>query len=169
MMTETSSPIRVGVFDSMEETEAVVRELREAGFTAKEISVVCSDESKAERFSEYVHEKPAGAYTNAALTGAGAAGLGLGAAALLTAMVTSAGTAVFVVGAFAGLAAVGTFAAMMVTRGAEKELADYYDQAVMHGKLLVAVETRNPQRQHLADQILARHNPEQPGALPTED
>ena len=32
----------------------------------------------------------------------------------------------------------------MMTRGVEKELADYYDQAVVRGKILVAAEDRNP-------------------------
>jgi hypothetical protein len=32
----------------------------------------------------------------------------------------------------------------MMTRGLEKEAADYYDQAVQEGKLLVTVEQEHP-------------------------
>jgi hypothetical protein len=48
----------------------------------------------------------------------------------------------------------------MMTRGAEKELANYYDQAVVRGKILVAAEEADPKR-HVrldrASQIFARH------------
>jgi hypothetical protein len=169
MPQEIQGPLRIGVYDSVPQVQAVVADLREAGFTPQEISVVCSDDAREAHFPQYHHEDPAGAHTNAALTRAGLAGLGLGTAAVLAALVTSAGTAVFVVGAFAGLAAVGTFAAMMMTRGAEKELADYYDQAVMHGKLLVAVETADDLRRQEAARILARHEGQQRATLPSED
>jgi len=101
------------------------------------------------------------------VTTAGATALGLGGAALLTGLLTSAGTAVFVIGAFAGIAAIGTFVSLMLTRGAEKELADYYDQAVVQGKILVAVETDDPARQELVDEIFERHGV-RPSAIPKE-
>jgi hypothetical protein len=46
----------------------------------------------------------------------------------------------------------------MMTRGIEKETANYYDQAVVGGKILVAVEHHGPQaekRLAQAEQILA--------------
>jgi len=52
----------------------------------------------------------------------------------------------------------------MMTRGVERELADYYDQAVSQGKILVAVDEHGLTAQgHLsrAEQILA-----DAGALP---
>ena len=52
----------------------------------------------------------------------------------------------------------------MMTRGVEHELADYYDQAVAEGKILVAVDEHGPKAEgHLsqAEQILAES-----GALP---
>jgi hypothetical protein len=169
MPQETHRPLRIGVYETVAQVQAALSDLREAGFTSREISVVCSDEASAAHFPQYRHEEPAGTHTDDALSRAGLTGLGLGTAAILSALVTSAGTAVFVAGAFAGLAAVGTFAATMMTRGAEQELADYYDQAVVHGKLLVAVETSDPRRHELAARILATHEPEQSGSLPVED
>jgi hypothetical protein len=46
---------------------------------------------------------------------------------------------------------VGGLVGAMMTRGVEKELADYYDQAVQRGKILVAAEDHSEaQRQRLA-------------------
>jgi hypothetical protein len=168
MLQDTRAPIRVGVFDTVGEAANVVRDLKAAGFSAEEISIVSSDEEKAERFGRLHKEDPAGSHTDAAVTAAGIGGVGLGAAALLTGLLTTGGAAIIVAGAFVGVAAVGTFAAAMVTRGAEGTLADYYDQAVTAGKILVAVETDDVARQQLADGILLSHNAEQPAGLPRE-
>src|SRR5690606_34717769 len=130
-------------------------------------SVVCSQKSCEREFAEYVHEHPAGSQTGDALNHAGMGALGLGAAATLAGIFTAGGVAIMAVGAFAGLSLAGTFASMMMTRGAEQELADYYDQAIMHGKILVAVETEDERRQRLADEILAREGTP-PTALPWE-
>jgi len=160
-------PIRMTVCDTAREVRHLVRDLQQAGFTADEISVVCSQESCEREFAEFVHEHPAGSETSAALSKSGLAALSLGAAAVLAGLVTTAGTAIVAVGAFSGLAIAGTFVAMMMTRGAEKELADYYDQAITHGKIIVAVETEDPQRQQRADEILWEEG-QPPTALPKE-
>jgi hypothetical protein len=52
----------------------------------------------------------------------------------------------------------GGFLGAMMTRGLEKEAADFYDQAVQAGKLLVTVEQTSPDQQpslREAEQILA--------------
>jgi len=43
-----------------------------------------------------------------------------------------------------GGALAGSFAGAMMTRGFEKSAADFYDQAVQSGQLLVAVEVHGP-------------------------
>ena len=51
----------------------------------------------------------------------------------------------------------------MMTRGVEKELANYYDQAVERGQILVAAEQHDPQSKatlERAAQILANHGVE---------
>jgi hypothetical protein len=56
----------------------------------------------------------------------------------------------------------------MMTRGVEKEAADYYDQAVVAGKILIAVEHHGPQsaiRLQQAEHILHAAGAE-PVALP---
>lgn len=153
MTAPLNKPIQVAVLDTVPEAEEIVRRLRGAGFTAKEISVLCSDETKLKSFTQYVDEKPAGAHTDEALSAAGTVGLGLGTAAAATALVTTGGAALFAIGAFAGVALVGTFVSAMLTRGTEKTLADFYDQSMTHGKLLVAVETDDPHRQAVAQKI----------------
>jgi len=147
-MTEPrQKPIHMAVYDDVATAATAIHELRGVGFTEEEISVLCSDEHREQLFQDYVHEEPAGSHSEDALNKAGLAGVGLGGAAALTGLLTSGGTAIFAIGAFAGVAAAGTFVSLMLTRGAEKELADYYDQAVMEGKILVAVETEDPDRQ----------------------
>ncbi len=62
----------------------------------------------------------------------------------------------------------GGFLGAMLTRGIEKEVANFYDQAVAQGKLLVAVEihgSNSERRLALAEQILAREG-ERPLPLP---
>jgi hypothetical protein len=167
MTEQRPNPIHMAVYDDVPSAAAAVRDLREAGFSQKEISVLCSDEHRERLFQEYQHEEPAGSHSEQAVQTAGLAALGLGGAAVLTGLLTSAGTAIFAIGAFAGVAALGTFVSLMLTRGAEKELADYYDQAVIEGKILVGVETDDPERQALADAIF-RQEGEKPLAMPKE-
>jgi hypothetical protein len=153
MSATLNMPIQAVVLDTVAEAQQAVGRLRQAGFTTKEISVLCSDESKLKPFTQYVEEEPAGSHTSEALAAAGTVGLGLGTAAVATSIVTTGGAALFVIGAFTGVAMVGTFVSAMLTRGTEKTLADYYDQSITHGKLLVAIETSDPARQKLASRI----------------
>lgn len=160
-------PIRLTVCDTAEEARHLVRDLQQAGFTSDEISVVCSQESCEREFAEFIHEHPAGSQTGDALSRSGGAALGLGAAAVIAGLVTTAGTAIAAIGAFSGLAIATTFVSLMMTRGAEKELADFYDQAITHGKIIVAVETDDLERQQIADEILWEEG-QPPTALPKE-
>ncbi len=47
-------------------------------------------------------------------------------------------------------ALVGSFTGTMVARGFEKEIADFYEQAVQRGKILIAVEDHGP---HSAERL----------------
>ena len=167
MTEQRPNPIHMAVYDDVPTAAAAVHDLREAGFSPKEISVLCSDEHRERLFQEYNHEQPSGSHSEDAVQKAGLAAAGLGGAAVLTGLLTSAGTAIFAIGAFAGIAAIGTFVALMLTRGTEKELADYYDQAVTEGKILVGIETDDPARQAVADEIFRRQG-ETPLAMPKE-
>ncbi|MCA9108528.1 MAG: hypothetical protein KDA52_01155 [Planctomycetaceae bacterium] len=172
MKPSSDFPIRLTVCDTSQEARKLVNELQEAGFAATEISVVCSKEACEQAFEPFVHERPAGSQTGEALSKSGIGAIGLGAVAVIAGLLTTAGSAIMIVGATSGLAMGGTFAAMMMTRGAEKELADYYDQAITHGKILVAVETEDETRQKSADRILASqgtHVTAIPSESPTSD
>ncbi len=71
-----------------------------------------------------------------------------GLTAVVTAVATG-GLAILVVGPLAAAAGgvAGGFIGAMVSRGVEKELADYYQQAVIEGRILVAAEDTGPSAQ----------------------
>ena len=153
-------PFRVGVFATVEQADKAVDELLKAGFSTKQITVVCSDAVKERHFSQLRHEEPAGTYTPAAAVAGGAIGAVLGGLASVVAIVGTGGIGVILAGPlFAGAGAiVGGLVGAMTTRGVERELANYYDQAVVQGKILIAVEDHsgNPQQLIVAERALAQ-------------
>lgn len=135
-------PVRAGVFSSVAAAGEAVRRLLAAGFSQEQITVVCSDEKKEQFFREFEHQQPAGANTPAAAAvggtiGASLGGIAAGAVGLATGGLPLIGAAG--IGIWAG-GVLGGFLGAMATRGIEKSAADYYDQAVSEGKLLVTVE-----------------------------
>lgn len=154
----TDVPIRAGIFSQPQHVEDALNHLTEKGFTPSEISIVTSVEEHQKHFAGYLEKSHAGSDVQSkALTRAGAAGLGLGGAAALTTLITTGGASVFVLGAFSGIALLGTFVALMMTRGIEKETADFFDQELDKGNILVAVEVHGDdveRRLHMAEEIL---------------
>jgi hypothetical protein len=150
-----TKPIRAGVYSSIESAQTAVDQLQEAGFSRDQITVVCSDRTKERFFREFEHEHPAGTdVVDAAATGS-LAGMILG--GLTTAGVaTAAGVSVLFAGPsfLLGGAIAGGLIGAMTTRGEEGELADFYDQSVTQGKLLVAVQDKDPARLVRAEQII---------------
>lgn len=147
--TAQKTPIRAGVFTHVADADKAVHGLQAAGFTDKEITVVCSNEARESHFRQFEHQDPAGAHTpNAALTG-GAIGAVLGGIAGLSGIVATGGLGLVATGFIlaAGAGQTGTFVGAMMTRGIERSLADFYDQSVVHGDLLVAVEAHGPGRE----------------------
>jgi hypothetical protein len=146
-------PIRVGVYSTIRAADCAVDNLLKAGFTRDQISVICSDRATEDHFRAFEHEEPAGSHTAAAVTVGGAIGAALGGLTVLAGIVTTGGLALLAAG---GLAAwtggvVGGLVGAMMTRGVEHEAANYYDQAVTAGKILVAAEDHSEaQRQTLA-------------------
>lgn len=140
--SESRRPVRVGIFGTVREASVAVEGLLGAGFTTEHISVVCSDRAKEAFFAEYEHDRPAGA-TTAAAAGAGAVIGGIAAGLVaVSGVVATGGLGIVVVGPiFAGTgAAFGTFVGAMMSRGVEHEVANYYDQALPRGEILVAAE-----------------------------
>lgn len=162
--SENPRPLRAGILDTVAEADRAVAELSAVGFTTDQITVVCSETAVQRHFKQYEHQDPAGEHTPAAALTGGAIGATLGGLAA-AGIATIGGAAVFVAGAtllWAG-GVVGGLVGAMMTRGIEKELANFYDQEVTRGKILVAVEEKNPQRAAMlnsASEIFAKHGVE---------
>lgn len=136
----TDSPIRTGSFTDPNEVEAAIAELRRAGFRTSEIKVVTSDDESSRRFADFIDQQPAGTETPSALSRAVIVYLVLAAVALLAAQFASLVTTLIIVTVLLGVALFVTFGSTMLTRGAERELSDYYAQGVIPGQILLAVE-----------------------------
>jgi hypothetical protein len=142
MQERLQRPVRAGVFATVATAGEAVQRLLNAGFSKDQITVICSDETKEQYFREFEHQQPAGANTPAAAAlggtiGASLGGVAAGAVGLATGGLPLIGAAG--IGIWAG-GVLGGFLGAMATRGIEKEAANFYDQAVSEGKLLVAVE-----------------------------
>jgi hypothetical protein len=139
----TKSPMEVGVFEDYQAAERAVANLVEAGFDRTSISVVCPTCSVRD-FPDVEHVKPAGSHTPVAAATGGVIGSMLG-GLVIAGIAASGGTALLVAGPlFASAAAVGgvtgAFLGAMATRGLEPEIANFYDQALEKGQILVAVD-----------------------------
>lgn len=148
-----SRPLEVGVFSSIDAARSAVHGLLAAGFSASNITVVCSDETKELYFREFEHQEPAGTFTPTASIAGGTIGALVGGLAVVASALATGSMALWAAGpisAWAGGVAGGLVGAMM-TRGVEKELANFYQQAVMNGQILVAAEDHSPgSEKHLA-------------------
>jgi hypothetical protein len=166
-MNKTSSmvrPIEAGVFADLQLADQAVAALLDAGFDKEHITVICSDAAVQRHFSEFEHQDPAGAHTTTAVMVGGAIGAVLGGLTTAVGAVATGGLALMATaGAVAWTGGVfGGLVGAMMTRGVEKELANYYDQAVARGKILVAGEAdahdataRQQQQLALAKKVLS--------------
>jgi len=160
----------VGVFAAVDEAEDAVRRLLDAGFTTEEITVICSDDNKERYFRAFEHQEPAGTFTTKAVLTGGAIGALLGGIPVLGLAVATGSVVLWVAGpaVASALGVAGGLVGAMSTRGLEKEIANYYQQAVVEGFILVAVEPHQPnhaQRLALAAEIFAEAGT-RPFALP---
>ena len=145
---------RIGVYDDVANADRAVAGLLAAGYAKEEISVVCSDEARERLFRDFDHEEPAGTETPRRALAGGITGTAIGALLGAATVVATGGLSLVVIGSMLGTGALfGTFVGAMTSRGVENEVADYYDQAVRRGKILVAAEPdedRDDMRQRLA-------------------
>jgi hypothetical protein len=160
------SPVRVGVFQRLANADAAVHALSQAGFDEKEITVICPT-CAPDDFDHYKRQEPAGAHTPAAATAGGAIGALLGGLVAITGITLTGGAGLLVAGpmlaAAAGGAVAGGFVGAMMTRGLEPEMANFYDQAVQKGKILVGVECHGEgaqERLHTAERIFSERGAE---------
>jgi hypothetical protein len=154
--SSSEKPIRAAIFIEIAETATAVKKLLDAGFTTAEITVVCSDDTKERYFREYEHQDQAGRNVPVAAGIGGAVGMTLfGLTAVAAGLVT--GGAAFVVAGGTGMwtgTVVGGLVGAMMTRGFEREVANFYDQAVITGDILVAVEPHGANADENAKRLL---------------
>ncbi len=138
-----SNKLRVGVFERVKAADRAVAALIEAGFPPDSISVVCPTCS-VDEFEGTHRVEPSGAHTRGAAATGGAIGAVLGGFSMALAAATG-GAGLLVAGPLllgaAGGGVAGGFIGAMTTRGLEPEIADFYDQALQSGQVLVAVES----------------------------
>jgi hypothetical protein len=136
----------VGVFTTVDEAENAVRRLLAAGFTTEEITVICSDEKKESYFRSFEHQEPAGTFTTKAVITGGAIGALMGGIPVLGLAVATGSVVLWVAGPAiaSALGVAGGLVGAMSTRGIEKEIANYYQQAVVQGRILVAAQPEQP-------------------------
>lgn len=147
--TRKKRPIEVGVFDSVDAARTAVLRLLESGFSREQISVVCSDETKERYFREFEHQQPAGTTTPTTTIIGGTIGAAIGGLAVVGSAIATGSLALWAAGpifAWTGGVAGGLVGAMM-SRGVEKELANFYQQAVVEGRILIAAEDEGPNQQ----------------------
>jgi hypothetical protein len=159
--------VRVGVFNTTEQASRALDRLLAAAFTKDQISVICSDRVREEFFAEFQNPPLPGQVAPAAAATGGSIGAILGGLAALVGIATTGGIGIAAVGPIVmalGLgAASGGFIGAMMTRGLTPEAANYYDQAVTQGKILVAVEDShegNAARLALAERIFVESGAE---------
>src|SRR5437762_7707066 len=139
-------PIRAAVYSTVAETKDAVSRLLAAGFSTDQITVICSDDTKERHFRQFEHQEKAGSNTPAAAATGGAIGATLGSLATGAVGLAIGGVPLIVAGGIGLMAGAvwGGFIGAMMTRGIEKEAANFYDQEVQAGKLLVTVEQTRP-------------------------
>ena len=140
-------PIEVGIFDSVELADPAVAGLLKAGFTVDQITVVSLDETKERYFRKYEHQEPAG--TGISITGGGRrcdwclVG-GLTARSDRRSDRWFGNTGGRPPGRRRRRRGGWIHRARWCCAVWEKELADYYQQAVIEGRILVAAEDTGP-------------------------
>lgn len=159
-----------GIFSTTTEADATISELEEAGFTAKDISIIIGDKGRAAVKTK--GQEVAQATTTGIATGGtigGIAGLIIGVAAItlpgIGGLIVAGPLAVALglievggttlAGALTGAAAGGLIGAL-VGFGVPLESAKEYEEALRAGQVLLAVSTP-PEKADLVRNLLAKH------------
>jgi len=150
---------RLGIFDTVVEADRAVHNLLEAGFTKKEIGVLCSMKSLKSFFPDIAEPPLAKVHESQTITAGGAVGASVGGLALAVLAATTGGVGLLAAGAIlvGGGALAGIFAGAIY--GIEKAKGDYYDLALKQGKILVVVDLQgqeDPAKLDQAEHLLAK-------------
>jgi len=131
----------VGVFDSHDQAEKAVAELRQSGFDTNEISIVAKEQHGQDAQGDTTMGMSMGTVTDGTTTGGvlgGLAGLALGAGALAIPGLGPVVAAGPIAGMLSG-AATGGIAGGLIDWGIPEEQGRKYEQEVKQGKILAAV------------------------------
>jgi len=162
-MRDTSSKprVHVAVFDAMAEADRAISRLVEAGIAKERITVICPA-GTGEKYREFHRGAPDASRAVVAAAAGGSIGALLGGLVAVAGITASGGAALLAAGSLlagsSGGAVFGGFVGAMMTRGMEREVADFYDQALDAGRILVAVEASDevtPDQVAAADRIFA--------------
>lgn len=158
-----AAPTRAALVDQAAAADLLVTALRDAGLPSSRVTIVSDTENVRLRFRAVNAQPSAGSRTPAAVLIGAVAGLALGlAGAAVAGLFQTGDRAQLLVGALFPFAAavIGGFVGAMMTRGAELESADYYDQESLPGQILVAVELETgdpPEWLRRAEEAFERH------------
>jgi hypothetical protein len=160
-MTQNTNdiPNRVGFFSTAAQADQAVRDLLAAGFTDEQLAVICPEKFKDE-FPNLRHPDPPGSHAAEAVVEGGAVGAALGGIALVAAAVATGGAGLLpaIPVLIGGGALAGGFGGLIAREGYGEGVAEYYEEAVHQGKIVVGVEDEGPDneaRLALAERILA--------------
>jgi uncharacterized membrane protein len=145
----------IGVFDSKDQAERAVNEMRNSGYSTEEISLVAKDDRNRGRQGEgtTMNNISDGTTTGGVL--GGLAGLALGAGALAIPGLGPIMAAGPIAGMLSG-AATGGIAGGLIDWGIPEERGRHYEERVRQGKILAAVRTDDRKVQEAAE-ILRRN------------
>lgn len=165
-------PEAVAVFDSRETLQAAIYDLRMAGFSRWDLSLLGAETALKEKLGEaYWHsdemedtpEAPRAAFVSEEAIGeleGGVAGgfFFLGSAIAMAAMLGPASTLAASIAAIAVGGAPGAVIGTLLARRVGKHHRDYYESQIKHGGLLLWVRVDTPEKQAMAEKILAGHS-----------
>jgi uncharacterized membrane protein len=153
----------VGAFDGPRAAEMALNDLRDAGFSSDQVSVVARDTREAREVTERTDMGAGGAATGAVLGGitGGVLGwlVGIGALAIpgIGPVVAAGALATTLGGAAVGAAAGGLIGAL-VDMGIPEEEARGYEESVRQGRILLVVSCHSDDQARETRRIFDRHS-----------
>lgn len=156
-------------FRRLPDADRAIANLVAAGYAAEDVSVICPETVRLEN-QEVDQQDSEGDRSIPAAVAGGSIGAVLGAVTAGVGIVATGGTGLLIAGPLLGAAAAGgisgTFISTMMSRGLEPDLADYYDQELQQGRILVSVEEEDGERRAAAVRAFREAGAE-PESLPS--
>jgi hypothetical protein len=147
-------PCRLGFFSSKEQAGQAVQDLLAAGFTKKELAVICPANLKKGVAFSMPRGEPPGSHRAEALAEGGAIGAAIGGIVLAATAIATGGAGLLpaVPVLVGGGAIAGGFSSLILSDGYDKAVGDYYLYAIHQGNVVVGVEVEGDE----SDVLLAR-------------